>query len=243
MSLLLTQLMSLLVSMASFCTAILLCSGNSANVCLFVCVCLCLCLCVCLRACVCVCVCAQCVCQSLAFWLLEMWLRMCNAHVVMQQCYVCMLECLPIIVSTSVPEADVTPCRLLEVQAFLDADEVEEYTNRSTSLGLETMELQWKSYVNNLKESGTLSNALAVCDVSGSMSGQPMEVRPVMLITPHASCCILLLLHPVVVASCCRCMNIEEHMDAVETHRSACGCTACLRETMHAEMGPVSDLM
>ena len=93
------------------------------------------------------------------------------------------------------PEADVTPCRLLEVQAFLDADEVEEYTSQSTSLGLETMELQWKSYVNNLKESGTLSNALAVCDVSGSMSGQPMEVSPVMLITPYACCCILTLLH------------------------------------------------
>ncbi|DBA76510.1 TPA: hypothetical protein ACH3X2_008568 [Trebouxia sp. C0005] len=65
---------------------------------------------------------------------------------------------------------------LLEVQDFLEADEVEEYTNRSTSLGLETMELQWTSYVNNLKASGCLSNALAVCDVSGSMSGQPMEV-------------------------------------------------------------------
>ncbi|DBA81625.1 TPA: hypothetical protein ACH3X1_007381 [Trebouxia sp. C0004] len=65
---------------------------------------------------------------------------------------------------------------LLEVQDFLEADEVEELTHRSTSMGLETMELQWKSYVNNLKDSGTLSNALAVCDVSGSMSGQPMEV-------------------------------------------------------------------
>lgn len=40
----------------------------------------------------------------------------------------------------------------------------------------QTMELQWKSYVTNLKKSGTLSSALSVCDVSGSMSGQPMEV-------------------------------------------------------------------
>ena len=38
------------------------------------------------------------------------------------------------------------------------------------------MQLQWESYVRKLKESGTLSNALAVCDVSGSMSGLPMEV-------------------------------------------------------------------
>ena len=100
---------------------------------------------------------------------------------------------------------DATPCRLLEVQDFLEADEVEEYTNRSTSLGLETMELQWTSYVNNLKASGCLSNALAVCDVSGSMSGQPMEVSPVLLIMP---------LH--VVASCC-CVNIGKHVVAMRS--------------------------
>lgn len=41
----------------------------------------------------------------------------------------------------------------------------------------QTMELQWKSYVSNLKKSGTLHSALAICDVSGSMSGQPMEVH------------------------------------------------------------------
>lgn len=37
-------------------------------------------------------------------------------------------------------------------------------------------EVQWSSYVNALKERGQLSNAVAVCDVSGSMSGKPMEV-------------------------------------------------------------------
>lgn len=40
----------------------------------------------------------------------------------------------------------------------------------------QTMELQWKSYVSNLKASGSLSSALAVCDVSGSMAGEPMQV-------------------------------------------------------------------
>ena len=40
----------------------------------------------------------------------------------------------------------------------------------------QTMELQWKSYVTNLKKSGTLSSALSVCDVSGSMDGEPMQV-------------------------------------------------------------------
>lgn len=37
-------------------------------------------------------------------------------------------------------------------------------------------ELQWKSYVDSLKKSGTLESALSVCDVSGSMAGEPMQV-------------------------------------------------------------------
>ena len=41
---------------------------------------------------------------------------------------------------------------------------------------MKTMELQWQSYVDKLKEAGSLSNALAICDVSGSMTGLPMEV-------------------------------------------------------------------
>ncbi|XP_051128065.1 uncharacterized protein LOC127249355 [Andrographis paniculata] len=37
-------------------------------------------------------------------------------------------------------------------------------------------ELQWNRMVNDLREKGELSNCLAVCDVSGSMYGTPMEV-------------------------------------------------------------------
>lgn len=37
-------------------------------------------------------------------------------------------------------------------------------------------ELQWKRMVEDMKKEGKLSNTLAVCDVSGSMSGTPMEV-------------------------------------------------------------------
>ncbi|BFI32429.1 hypothetical protein MPTK2_4g05880 [Marchantia polymorpha subsp. ruderalis] len=40
----------------------------------------------------------------------------------------------------------------------------------------EVAELQWKRMVSDLKEKGSLSNCLAVCDVSGSMDGIPMEV-------------------------------------------------------------------
>lgn len=59
----------------------------------------------------------------------------------------------------------------------MEEGEIAEHERQSSALSLETMELQWKSYVSNLKASGTLSSALAVCDVSGSMSGEPMEVR------------------------------------------------------------------
>jgi len=37
-------------------------------------------------------------------------------------------------------------------------------------------EMQWKSYVDNLKKIGSFESALAVCDVSGSMAGEPMLV-------------------------------------------------------------------
>lgn len=38
------------------------------------------------------------------------------------------------------------------------------------------MEMQWAAYVQRLRGGGALSSAMAVCDVSGSMGGQPMEV-------------------------------------------------------------------
>ncbi|KAG2376321.1 uncharacterized protein HKW66_Vig0155250 [Vigna angularis] len=37
-------------------------------------------------------------------------------------------------------------------------------------------ELQWKRVVDDLKKKGTMKSCLAVCDVSGSMDGLPMEV-------------------------------------------------------------------
>ncbi|KAL6011725.1 hypothetical protein ACLOJK_002189 [Asimina triloba] len=40
----------------------------------------------------------------------------------------------------------------------------------------EVAELQWKRMVEDLSKKGNLSNCLAVCDVSGSMAGTPMEV-------------------------------------------------------------------
>ncbi|KAJ8749402.1 hypothetical protein K2173_018894 [Erythroxylum novogranatense] len=42
--------------------------------------------------------------------------------------------------------------------------------------GGQVAELQWKRMVEDLLQKGKLRNCLAVCDVSGSMSGMPMEV-------------------------------------------------------------------
>lgn len=58
----------------------------------------------------------------------------------------------------------------------------------SSDLSLETMELQWKDYVAKLKASGTLSSALAIADVSPSMSGLPMQVAPSTAVTAVHVC-------------------------------------------------------
>ncbi|XVF81470.1 hypothetical protein PTKIN_Ptkin15bG0157700 [Pterospermum kingtungense] len=42
--------------------------------------------------------------------------------------------------------------------------------------GVEVAELQWKRMVSDLLQKGKLRNCMAVCDVSGSMEGIPMEV-------------------------------------------------------------------
>ncbi|KAG7611687.1 Uncharacterized conserved protein UCP015417 vWA [Arabidopsis suecica] len=45
-----------------------------------------------------------------------------------------------------------------------------------SEVGAEVAELQWARMVDDLAKKGKLKNSLAVCDVSGSMSGTPMEV-------------------------------------------------------------------
>ncbi|PWA51499.1 hypothetical protein CTI12_AA466310 [Artemisia annua] len=47
---------------------------------------------------------------------------------------------------------------------------------QSGSGGGMVAELQWKRMVNDLLKGGKLTNCIAVCDVSGSMSGTPMDV-------------------------------------------------------------------
>ncbi|VVB07230.1 unnamed protein product [Arabis nemorensis] len=45
-----------------------------------------------------------------------------------------------------------------------------------SDVGAEVAELQWERMVDDLAKKGKLKNSLAVCDVSGSMSGTPMDV-------------------------------------------------------------------
>ncbi|CAK9160061.1 unnamed protein product [Ilex paraguariensis] len=45
--------------------------------------------------------------------------------------------------------------------------------------GGKVAELQWARMLDDLKKKGTLTNCIAVCDVSGSMSGKPMELHEV----------------------------------------------------------------
>jgi len=52
---------------------------------------------------------------------------------------------------------------------------VREFMRHGASSDL-TLEAQWKSLVHSLKELGNLGNMIALSDVSGSMSGTPMEV-------------------------------------------------------------------
>lgn len=46
----------------------------------------------------------------------------------------------------------------------------------ATALPPDLANAQWEAYVARMEESGALNNAVAICDVSGSMSGEPMNV-------------------------------------------------------------------
>lgn len=48
--------------------------------------------------------------------------------------------------------------------------------SRSSRLHTLLADAQWEAYVSSMRAAGTLSSCVAVCDVSGSMSGQPMDV-------------------------------------------------------------------
>ncbi|EPS98363.1 hypothetical protein FOMPIDRAFT_41926 [Fomitopsis schrenkii] len=52
----------------------------------------------------------------------------------------------------------------------------EELSDKLREIQLRVLDAQWASLVERLREAGRLDSALAVCDVSGSMSGEPINV-------------------------------------------------------------------
>lgn len=76
---------------------------------------------------------------------------------------------------------------------------------QQSETSLKTMELQWQSYVDNLKSVGSFSNALGICDVSGSMDGLPMEVLLLPLLFVTFTMQLLFVLKP-----CYYCKNTQE---------------------------------
>lgn len=79
---------------------------------------------------------------------------------------------------------------------------------------LQVVELQWKAYVDKLRESGTLSSTLSVCDVSGSMHGQPMEVRAQLCHAHGAFCYAGCIVQMWLLASCLQQISFGERPTA-----------------------------
>ncbi|KAF9125193.1 hypothetical protein BGW39_007606 [Mortierella sp. 14UC] len=77
---------------------------------------------------------------------------------------------------TSVSKGETT----IASQALLPHQLVTEATSLQNAnrddLRIKTIEAQWKSYVDRLAASGKMESTIAICDVSSSMSGTPMEV-------------------------------------------------------------------
>ncbi|KAF9089965.1 hypothetical protein BGX23_006336 [Mortierella sp. AD031] len=68
----------------------------------------------------------------------------------------------------------------IAAQALLPHQLVSEATSLQDvdrdDLRIKTIEAQWESYIDRLAQTGKMDSSIAICDVSGSMSGQPMEV-------------------------------------------------------------------
>eukprot|EP01018_Ginkgo_biloba_P017174 Gb_38039 [translate_table: standard] len=60
--------------------------------------------------------------------------------------------------------------------ALLPHEIIQQAVQSTTESSASVAELQWKRMAEDMRKEGKLSNSLAVCDVSGSMSGVPMEV-------------------------------------------------------------------
>ncbi|KAF9169294.1 hypothetical protein BGX21_010727 [Mortierella sp. AD011] len=78
--------------------------------------------------------------------------------------------------SLSKGETTIAAQALMPHQLVSEATSLQHQGVSEDDLGVKTLEAQWKSYIDRLAKSGTMDSTMAMCDVSGSMSGQPMEV-------------------------------------------------------------------
>ncbi|KAJ6512564.1 hypothetical protein C8R45DRAFT_1087716 [Mycena sanguinolenta] len=72
--------------------------------------------------------------------------------------------------------------------------ELMKYRRELADINLRVLEAQWKTLVQNLRDAGTLDNAIAVCDVSGSMGSIDTKYDPAAIepIYPAVSLSLLL---------------------------------------------------
>ena len=75
--------------------------------------------------------------------------------------------------------ATLMPHEIVKAVRKLDSDDrslPEELRRKLKEMQLRVLDAQWSSLIQRLREAGRLDSALAVCDVSGSMSGEPILV-------------------------------------------------------------------
>jgi len=78
--------------------------------------------------------------------------------------------------ATLMPHEIVEAVQAVECESARAPPKLQELKRKIGQMHMRVLEAQWTSLVQRLREAGRLDSALAVCDVSGSMEGQPMQV-------------------------------------------------------------------
>jgi len=71
---------------------------------------------------------------------------------------------------------------------------LDEFKKKVAETQIRVIEAQWKTLINNLRESGSIENSIAICDVSGSMGylGEKFDKKHVQPILPAVSLSLIL---------------------------------------------------
>ncbi|KAH9930860.1 uncharacterized protein B0H18DRAFT_1116569 [Fomitopsis serialis] len=78
--------------------------------------------------------------------------------------------------ATLMPHEIVKAVQAVECDHVWGPPALQELKRKIKQMQIRVLEAQWTSLVNRLREAGRLDSALAVCDVSASMAGQPIQV-------------------------------------------------------------------